>query len=341
MKIRETEFYGGLLVAAMALAWWSIHVPAEKKNQTEVKPIDLWKAQGALQSLAFDKERLALRIDGRWAQTERQRPAPKKKRPADAGPDWESLAEEAPTTEVRRFRINQKAQDLIASLTALKAKRNLGEVTPKTLADLGLEKPVSQLVLTFKDSEQRLQVGEKDVSGRLRYVQLQGQAPVYVVESRLIDDLEFADSRLMEVNLLSFDLAQVSAFTLKAGAQSHRWVRRGKEFAQDGKEEVDPKASTWITKFFRLKAISYVDPEQKDKDPQTPVAVFSIDLETKEDKETVSLSRLGEGKAALYHSVVGSEPTRIKVSSWTGKDLEDDVPELLGSPEPTGASQTP
>ena len=36
MKIRETEFYGGLLVAAMALAWWSIHVPAEKKNQTEV-----------------------------------------------------------------------------------------------------------------------------------------------------------------------------------------------------------------------------------------------------------------------------------------------------------------
>ncbi|MBM66411.1 MAG: hypothetical protein CMH55_09275 [Myxococcales bacterium] len=334
MKLRETEFYGLLLIASAGLAWWSYHQPEPPQKSEASEAIELWSATGELRGLRFERQRLTVDVDGDWAETTRQR-LPRKAAPqTDGGPAAEP--EPKPEPEVRRFLINQKARDLLETLAKLEAKRNLGSVAKDRLEALGFGPDQGRLTLRFAKGERSLLVGEKDVSGRLRYVKLADQEPVYVIDNRLMTDLEFADSRLMEADLLPFDLAAVDAFAIESpwgGAQ--RWTRSGKEFAQEGDETIDPKASTWITKFFRLKAMRYLAAET----PPSANSILQIQFETKEESGSLQLSREGEGKEAEYRITGGEGQPVIKVSPWIAKDLEADLPELL--PRAETPPQTP
>ena len=334
MKLRETEFYGLLLVVAAGLAWWSYHRPETPQKSEASDAIALWAGSGELKGIRYERQRLTVNVEGAWAETTRQRPPRKAAASADAGPAAEPEA--APEPEIRRFLINQKARDLLAALGGLEAKRNLGPVAKDRLEALGFGADQGQLTLNFSKGERSLLVGEKDVSGRLRYVKIVDQEPVYVIDNRLMTDLEFADSRLMEADLLPFDLAAVNAFTVESpwgGAQ--RWTRSGKDFAQEGNDTIDPKASTWITKFFRLKAMRYLAAEAK----PGANAILAIQFETKEESGSLQLSREGEGKESEYRITAGGDSPMIKVSAWVAKDLEADVAELLPKAETTPPPQ--
>ena len=328
MKTRETEFYAVLLVVAAGLAWWSYHQPETPQKREANDAIELWAGAGELTGIRYERQRLTVDVDGSWAETTRQRLPRKAPTASDAGP--EVAPEPDPEPEVRRFLINQKARDLLTTLATLEAKRNLGPVAKDRLEALGFGDDQGKLLLRFRKGERSLLVGEKDVSGRLRYVKLADKEPVYVVDNRLMTDLEFADSRLMEADLLSFDLARIQAFAIESpwgGAQ--RWVRSGKEFAREGSDTVDPKASTWVTKFFRLKAMRYLPDDTK---PGTN-AILAIQFETKDESASLQLSRQGEGKDAEYRVAAGGDQPVIKVSSWIAKDLEADLAELLPKAE--------
>ena len=137
---------------------------------------------------------------------------------------------------MRRFRINEKARNLLESLSTLQAKRNLGAVEKDRLEALGFGENQGELILRFKKNEEKILVGEKDVSGRPRYIKLANKAPVYVIDNRLMTDLEFADSRLMEANLVPFDLAEVVAFNVASP-----WGGTNDGFAQ---ERILPETET-------------------------------------------------------------------------------------------------
>ena len=333
MKLRETEFYGLLLVVSAGLAWWAYQIPVAPQKSEASETIDLWSAAGELNGIRFERQRLTVDITGEWAETKRQRLPSKAQQVVDGGPAAETTA---PEPEVRRFRINEKARNLLESLSTLQAKRNLGAVEKDRLEALGFGENQGELILRFKKNEEKILVGEKDVSGRLRYIKLANKAPVYVIDNRLMTDLEFADSRLMEANLVPFDLAEVVAFTVASPwGGNQRWVRSGKDFARDGDETTDPKASTWITKFFRLKAMRYL----ADEVGAGTHPVLQIQLETKEESGSLQLSREGEGNEAEYRITTGQGQPLIKVSSWIAKDIEADLADLLPKAETSPPTQ--
>ena len=123
MKLRETEFYGALLILAAGLAWWSYHQPETTQKNEANEAIELWSEKGLIQGLTFERQRLTVDIKGDWAETTRQRLPRKSSKGEDGGPAAEPPA--PPEPEVRRFLINKKGRDLLETLAKLEAQKRV------------------------------------------------------------------------------------------------------------------------------------------------------------------------------------------------------------------------
>ena len=62
MKLRETEFYGLLLVVSAGLAWWAYQIPVAPQKSEASETIDLWSGAGELNGIRFERQRLTVDI---------------------------------------------------------------------------------------------------------------------------------------------------------------------------------------------------------------------------------------------------------------------------------------
>jgi hypothetical protein len=149
--------------------------------------------------------------------------------------------------------------------------------------DAGLDKAdQGTLEVTIAGTKHSLQLGEKTPGGSDRYVQNPETGEAYVMAGSIANDLQSADSRLIERDFHDFGDEKLGKVVLQAGDKRREIVRHGdeKDFwsRPDSPETKDETVSNWMTKVDRLRVTTYVetlDPAPKPEDQVVSVEYFN------------------------------------------------------------------
>ena len=211
---------------------------------------------------------------------------------ADAGapPPASPHAATPPAEEAgsKRFVSLTKSDDLAKSLVTMKVSRVLGKLAPERLAEFGLDKPdQGTLDVVIGGKKHSLQLGEKTPGGSDRYVQNPETGEAYVMAGSIANDLQSADSRLIERDFHDFGDEKLGKVVLQAGDKRREIVRHGdeKDFwsRPESAETKDETVSNWMTKIDRLRVTNYVEtPEPAPKPEDTVVRVEYLGANGKE-----------------------------------------------------------
>jgi len=274
------------VASALGLRAWT----AEDEPNKNPVAAELWSGRlSDLQKIEFrtDKKRVALepREDalGRYyvGSIETLKPPP----PAADGPDAGPVSPHAPAPPpveeagTKRFVSLTKSDDLAKSLATMKVSRVLGKLAKERLAEFGLDKAdQGTLEVTIAGTKHALQLGEKTPGGSDRYVQNPETGEAYVMAGSIANDLQSADSRLIERDFHDFGDEKLGKVVLQAGDKRREIVRHGdeKDFwsRPDSPETKDETVSNWMTKIDRLRVTNYVEtPEPAPKPEDTVVRV--------------------------------------------------------------------
>ncbi len=249
----------------------------------------------------------------------------------------------------KEFLGSARVGDLLDELAHLTAERELGPLDSEALEPLGLRRPLGHLTVRTARLEHRLEIGDRAVESRLRYVRLADSGVVYVVPDRLIADLEQAERRLLNRELFGFRERDVETVVVHAGEAVRRYVQQnrdqpGRAFwaAAETPDREDSRVSTWLAKLFQIQVERYLaegeDPLAEERNggalvegeaPAQATLVLRVEFDAGANgREQLELTRLGEeGAQAIY--VARTEHTRSDVVAtpfYAGevtKDLAD------------------
>jgi hypothetical protein len=273
------------VASALGLRAWTAE---DEPNKNQVAA-ELWSGRlSDLQKIEFrtDKKLVALepREDARGryyvGSIETLKPPPAASGP-DAGASAPPTPPPSPADEAgtKRFVSLTKSDDLAKNLVALKVSRVLGKLAKERLAEFGLDKnDQGTLDVVIAGKKHSLQLGEKTPGGSDRYVQNLETGEAYVMAGSIANDLQSADSRLIERDFHDFGDEKLGKVVLSAGDKHREIVRHGdeKDFwsRPDSPETKDETVSNWMTKIDRLRVTNYVEtPEPAPKPEDTVVRV--------------------------------------------------------------------
>lgn len=257
------------LLALASAAAFSIWTRDEKAEPERPDAVEIWGGSPeAVESVLFDAKGRNVKISpkrdavGSWyvvtTDKEVTPPAPKPVPDAGAPPP-------APPSkhEVTTFLSMKAGEELMKKLATLKALRSLGKSEPGKLADYGLDKPEGTLKLRIGGKEQVLSVGAQTPGGSERYAKYAATGEIFAVEGDLIQTLTFADSRLPERELHSFQTDDVKRIRISKGPKAREVVRvaEKKEAWADAATPTKPDetAINWLTKLERLRALEFIE----------------------------------------------------------------------------------
>ncbi len=346
--IRRLGVHVGLLVAASALAFAASRKPSDERKPLEV---ELWSAKPeAVKRIHFKTAKrdvlLAPQSDGHGRYlvgkvtktVEAPKPPPPPEPASDAGVKTVVAPEPAPvappTTEIEQFIGVKEANELVDQVAKLRAVRRLGVVAPDKLTDFGLSgEELGELTIDVDGTTHTFVVGGRTPGGGDVYVQDKPSGAVYVVSGDLTRDVELADNRLMERELLTTpEGKEVAKVTLTQGDKTRALVHstEAPSFWTDESAPADKNetVTNWMKKFERLRVNSYVEGELRD-----------LELLVSATFATQSGDSLGRIEFAKQ-TVAGEEQPRYLARSpqtrwWavvppsTGSELAADLPSVL------------
>ena len=358
MRSRGVEIHGLLLVAALVAAWVSwTDEDGPPQGAGEVTMWDLggeeavtavrWVAKGRTAEL--ERKATAGAEPYVWGRTERERQArpasqptsqPSSQPAASAAPappaatsegEGEGEGEEAPVEiDKKVFLANARAAEVMVSLAKPVAKRSLGRPSPEQLAELQLNDPEGVITVTAGSATQTLEVGMMAYGGGLRYVRNPTTDVAYVVAAKIVDDLKWADSRLVERDLHAFKSDDVQTFSVTARGATKAFTR--------GKDDT---AVAWLGKLFRLRADRYVGPDESlhEGDAELPeVELLKAEFQTAQGQAGhLRLTRFGEGAKARWYARSERTQGRVGVSRYQADEVSKDLDGLFPEEStPTG-----
>ncbi len=346
MRSRGVEIHGLLLVAALVAAWvsWTAD-EGPPRGEGKVTMWDLggeevvtavrWEAKGRKAQL----ERKA--VDGGepyvWGRTERERKVRPTSQPtsqpssqpaaaaaAAATSEGEGEGEGEAPVEIDKkvFLANARAAEVLVTLAKPVAKRSLGRPSAEQLAELQLKEPEGVITVVAGAVTQTLEVGMMAYGGGLRYVRNPATDVAYVVEAKIVDDLKWADSRLVERDLHAFKADDVETFSVTVRGAT-KTFSRGK----------DDTAVAWLGKLFRLRADRYVGPDEAlyEGDAELPeVELLKAEFQTaKGEAGQLRLTRFGEGAKARWYAHSERTQGRVGVSRYQADEVSKDLDGLF------------
>lgn len=198
--------------------------------------------------------------------------------PATTGADAGAAVHPAPTPPAeeagsKRFVSLSKSDDLAKSLVTMKVSRVLGKLAKERLAEFGLDKAdQGTLDVVIAGKKHSLQLGEKTPGGSDRYVQNPETGEAYVMTGSIANDLQSADSRLIERDFHDFADEKLGKVIVQAGDKRREIVRHGdeKDFwsRPESPETKDETVSNWMTKIDRLRVTNYVETPEPAPKPE-------------------------------------------------------------------------
>lgn len=346
---KQLGVHFALFIGASALAWVAASHPKDDKKPLEV---DLWSAKPTdikrvhYKSIKREVE-IAPQHDARGAfwvgkvtkignasLPPTSPPAP----PAADGAATVVAPEPAPaappTTEVEQFIGVKEASELFEQLAKLRAVRSLGQVNAERLTEFGLtSEETAELTIDVAGTPHTMILGGRTPGGGDVYAQDKQSGAVYVIGGDLAKDIELADNRLMERELLTTpEEKEVGKVVLSHGDKS-RPVVHSTEHPSSWTDEAAPAdknetLTNWMKKFERLRATGYVEGEPAGLEPLV-VAKFSA--QSGEALGEVALAKQTLPGETQPRYLARSPQTRwwAVVLSSTGSELAADLPSVF------------
>lgn len=173
---------------------------------------------------------------------------------------------------LKSFKGNEAASKLVASLAKLTAVRALGRLTDEKLTEFGLKDSKKVLTLISGSDKRVFLIGEKTFGNSDFYALEKDSGRVFVLRPKLIDDLKFADFRLIDQRLYEFSSSDVDRLEIAAADGGKRSLvqrnRRDPRNAFWGKANEEQKSGNathgWVTKLMSVRSSEYLTDKPAD-----------------------------------------------------------------------------
>jgi hypothetical protein len=196
------------------------------------------------------------------------RPFPSKLMPKSA------LQPPAPVVKVRKvveFKGNKSVEELMKGLANLAAVRALGKVDADKLKAFGLVDTKKSLTLVAGSSPRVFLIGGNTYGNMDMYLQSKEDGRVYVVRPRLLQDFQYAEFRLMDRGLHSFENNEIERATISTPDAKKRVLVQQNRRDPAGSfwaDEATPQQRkdlfrNWMTKVLGLRVLEYANLEKK------------------------------------------------------------------------------
>jgi hypothetical protein len=306
--------------------------PIAAQSSDATKPDDKKDATAAAQN---DKTAPADKPKDGAAETP---PEKKQPRPFDA---------EAPVT----FLANAKFDDLVKGITPLRALRTLGEVKKDKDVAFGFDKVGTYFRMECAGKKVQLDVGGRTYGTGDRYAREPKGAATYLVDGKMLMDLQSSQFKFMQGELNDFTLADVDEAVISALGKSRTLKQRNRQVKEQA-AWVDAAApdkrnelfGNWFERVGRLKAKAYLgDGKEPGSDLQiptkgtTPVLTIEYKLEGK-SKDKVELVRVDTDQGGFYYARSNTTKRWVTMYDSLAKQVEEDAPMIVGAEEPPAES---
>lgn len=232
------------------------------------------------------------------------------------------------------FKGNKASSTVFEAFAPFVAVRSLGAtIDAAGLTETKLDRPESKLIVRVKGDDKVYDVGGRTFGSRDWYVRPAGGREVFIVASRVFQDVDFAEGKFMQRDLEVIDKKDVSGVILKAGPKEQQFAQQNRLSPTDAfwtrgdnAEAKDEAVGNYLRKLEGLKAIAYVDRAVLTGTTE----VLSLTwLEEDKPKETVTLHRGGEAGKEKYYAVSDATVMPVEVTKSVAEQLEQDLPALL------------
>jgi hypothetical protein len=244
--------------SVLALLVWTRDDDAQlalKPSEVEIWPgtpdsVTLLSFESATRKVRIEPKRDAL---GRWyvGTVDKDEPAfVSSPHGASAG----GPSSEPKHTTVRFVGI-KAADELIRSLAPMHALRAVGKVEGTRAEEFGLDKPDGTLKLTVGGKPQTLTIGGATPGGSERYART-GNGDVYAISGDIVQNLLYAESRLLERDLEPFKPEEATRVKVSKAGKTRDLSRvpdKNEGWADSATpNKLDETAGNWMTKLGRL-----------------------------------------------------------------------------------------
>lgn len=207
-------------------------------------------------------------------------PAPTAAPPPPAAPGSQPIHDVKETVTVKEFRGNDQADKLIELFAPLRMSRGLGMVNDQKNKDLGFDNSKKSLTVTAKGQTTKFVLGATTYGSGDSYAK-DPAGKAYLLSQRIVSDLEFAESRLIERRLHRFERPDFDRLEVSVNAtnKTRALVQKNRTdsvnfFFTDlsDPEKRDDSLKNWVDKLLRLAIEGYV---AKGEEPKVDTAAAS------------------------------------------------------------------
>lgn len=316
--MRENQLLLGVLVVLCGTAYWT-WTKEEKKVTTE--KVAMVSAQPAdIKLIRFVTKTQTVSVSRRDLKGEEY--------------TWFEIATKYRT---RGFVGNDKVSELFASFAPFNALRSLGPVAKDKLENIKLDKPQKKLTLELQSGSKVFEVGDRTYGSRDHYVKPSAGKEVYLVESKVLGDLEYPESRFMQRNLRKAPMEEVNALEVTAGGKTRRFLHQNRLAKNEAYWATDTAADqqnetvgNWVSKLDTLSVRTYSEDPKVLTDATLVLELAWIDPDDKKS-ETLSLYRkkAEKGDAQDYFAVGSATKLPVEVTRSVAEQLERDLAVLF------------
>ncbi len=254
---------------------------------------------------------------------------------ADAGSGSGSGAAPAEEKEavVSNFKSGKAATDLVDSLSPLFAVRKLEDVTPDKLKTIEMETPVEHLVIERNGKPVDIELGGEAYGTKDRYARIAGTNEIYLVDDEILRSLKFARTRLPDRDLFPFETPKIESAVIGDGSSSIKLTQKNRDDKDkatwapaDDPDDTSAQYKTWMDKFLKAKASSYVSEADLPKDLDLR---FQVTIQGEGGaQEMVEVYQ--DGDAGDWFAKSGYTRGYVKMLKSTTSSLAEDVGSLVG-----------
>jgi len=317
--------YGAVLILSLGAAWYQWTKPAEIASGAEV--VLLYGEQNTIEQMSWDSEKDSVMVEIKKD---------------DLGSYmWATYTDKKKEKDqVKSFKVGKDGDKLLKALSPLVAIRELKDLSPEKLEEIGLKEPTSSMSLTRNGKTTTFDIGSEAYGTKDLYVRNQETQDVFLLDDSKIRSLKFARTRLPDRRLWSFEKNKITGMTIHASIaeQSETLVLENRNW-QDKKQakwikKTDPESNNtqiinWVTKFLRSTNSAYA----LDIDSKTLTEAFSIDIESDgSNPEKITIFHDAEKKSWYATTTHSRGLVKLIKQSITG--LYDDLPSLFSNEEP-------
>jgi hypothetical protein len=252
------------------------------------------------------------------------------------------------------FLANAKFDELLKSLAPLRAVRALGEIPKDKYAQFGFDKVGTYFRMECGGKKLALDVGGRTYGAGDRYVRDPKAKESYLLEGRIVSELQSAQFKFMQGELHDFALTDVDEAVVSAQGMQRKLTHRNRLVKEEARW-VDAAApdrrnelfGNWFERVGRLKAKAYLGEGQQpgadlkiEAKPPAPVVSIEYKLEGK-PKDKVEIVKVDTEQGAFYYAKSGT--TRLWVSMYDSlaKQVDEDVAMVVGAEEAPAESTMP